>query len=44
MMTGNYLTTAGNAFAADRDLLNELGLLPEQRGKDGRPERPGGDE
>ncbi len=44
MMTGNYLTTAGNAFAADRDLLNELGLLPEQRGKDGKPERPGGDE
>lgn len=36
MMTGNYLTTAGNAFAADRDLLDELGLASEQRGEDGK--------
>ena len=26
MMTGNYLTTSGNAFAADQALLRELGL------------------
>lgn len=33
MMTGNYLTTAGNAFAEDHELLGELGLMPEQLGE-----------
>lgn len=42
MMTGNYLTTAGNAFAADHDLLDELGMMSEQSGKGVKPACSGG--
>lgn len=42
MMTGRYLTTAGNAFAEDHALLRELGLMPEPLEETAKPEAGGG--